>query len=225
MAKTKFEELYEKYTKDIDPDYTVDRKIRAKLKEIIICQEECNPAECEFTYQIIDKFCELIELIEDRNSDSYHALLYKYGELDETPEPSTRFINPSPETSTTRYMGLVPVENAPAKNITRYPSADALLTDFYNRFSQRRSESTVKDYAARIKTFANSNQYLKEMLRTGELGIRETNMDLVLFTYENIELILARFNTKDEHGVAIKQRNNIRSALRMLNDFKKERES
>ena len=78
----------------------------------------------------------------------------------------------------------------------------------------------MKDYAARIKTFAYSEQYLQSMIETGELGDLCVTADPVLFTYDNIELILARFNTKDDAGQSVKQRLNIRSALRMLNEFK-----
>ena len=45
-------------------------------------------------------------------------------------------------------------------------------------------------------------------------------MNPVLFTYENLELILATFPTRDENGQIVKQRVNIRSALRKLNEFK-----
>ena len=73
----------------------------------------------------------------------------------------------------------------------------------------------MKDYAARINTFSGP-RYLGEMFTPQQMG----GMDPVLFTYENIELILAIFKTRDENGEIVKQRVNIRSALRRLNEFK-----
>lgn len=73
---------------------------------------------------------------------------------------------------------------------------------------------TMKDYAARISTFA--NRYLEEMVAPEAMG----QMDPVVFTYENIEWILATFKTRDNNGGIVKQRVNIRSALRKLNEFK-----
>lgn len=79
---------------------------------------------------------------------------------------------------------------------------------------------TMKDYVARIYTFSGP-RYLGEMFTADEIGDRNP----VLFTYENIELILATFKTRDENGEIVKQRVNIRSALRKLNDFKHETEN
>jgi hypothetical protein len=47
-----------------------------------------------------------------------------------------------------------------------------------------------------------------------------TDIDPVVFTYENIERILATFKTRDDQGNIIKQNVNLRSALRKLNEFK-----
>ena len=100
-----------------------------------------------------------------------------------------------------------------------------MLDDFYDYFIKTKTESTMKDYVARIKTFAYSGRYLDELLESGAIGFSTINDDPVLFTYKNIEIILARFNTKNTNGTSIKQRLNIRSALRMLNEFKKYKES
>ena len=42
----------------------------------------------------------------------------------------------------------------------------------------------------------------------------------IVFIYNNLELIIAKFKTTNNNGDTIKQRLNIRSALRKLNDFK-----
>ena len=79
--------------------------------------------------------------------------------------------------------------------------------------------STMKDYVARIYTFA-GKRYLGQMFSLEELG----NRDPVLFVYDNIERILATFRTRDAEGQIVKQRVNIRSALRKLNEFKQQTE-
>ena len=221
MVTEKFDELYNKYA---NATYILDRAIKVKLKEIIVCQEECDPSEQVFTYQIIDKFCEVIELLEERNDEYCEALKFKCSGLEE-----------NPGTNLNQFMAFPNNQNTSREDSMHYNNPGKLLDDFYKRFVKKdppspdddgkKSPSTMNDYVARIKTFASSEQYLDEMLSSGVLGIREINTDPILFTYNNIELILARFNTKDENGVAIKQRNNIRSALRLLNDFKREKTS
>ena len=89
---------------------------------------------------------------------------------------------------------------------------------------RRTINSTIKDYAARIKTFATARpekQYLAYMDLNGLLGDLRVEGDPILFTFEHIELILARFDTKAD-GQINKQKSNISSALRKLNQFKRE---
>lgn len=202
----KFDELFNKYS---DASYIADRKIKVKLKEIIACQEECDSYEHQFTYEIIDKFCELISLIEDRNEDEKQILLLKY-EGNESVQKQ----------NLSSFVAYESNEEFNEEDSFTYRKAATLLDDFYNSFIEKKSASTMKDYVARIKTFACSNQYLNKMIRSGELGTKKLDIDPILFTYKNIEIILAKFDTKDENGVVIKQRNNIRSALRLLNEFK-----
>lgn len=199
MISKNFDELYGKYK---DATYVGDRRIRVKLKEILACYDECLPDEQEFTNEIIDKFCELIDLIEARNEEERQALIFKYDNCQ------------SSSVSAFQISSQIEGEST-------YQIADELLVDFYNSFINSKTESTMKDYVARIKTFAYSGRYLGEMLDAGVLGVRTIDIDPLLFTYENIEMILARFNTKDENGESVKQRLNLRSALRMLNEFKK----
>lgn len=115
----------------------------------------------------------------------------------------------------------------------QFRNGEELLRAFYNHYkdpgqvdyleigsaieSGRRDlvNPTMKDYAARINTFSGP-KYLGEMFTPQQMG----GMDPVLFTYENIELILATFKTRDDNGEIVKQRVNIRSALRRLNEFK-----
>ncbi len=204
MITKKFDELFDKYK---NSNYISERRIKLKLKEITACHEECTLEEQEFTNEIIDKFCELIALLEERNEEERQALIFKYDALG------------------TLSSGNVENFVASPNEHLRYSTGEELLTDFYNYFIKVKTESTMKDYVARVNTFAYSGKYLYEMLESGTLGVKTFDCDPILFTYQNIELIIAKFNTKDENGNSIKQRLNIRSALRMLNEFKKYKES
>jgi len=115
----------------------------------------------------------------------------------------------------------------------RYQSAPDLMRDFYNYYKKQEQADyqeignaleqgrkdlvnpTMKDYVARIYTFSGP-KYLCKLFDPQVLD----GVDPVLFTYENIELILATFKTRDDRGEIIKQNVNIRSALRKLNEFK-----
>ncbi len=181
-----------------------DRRIKLKLNEIVACYDECTVEEREFADEIVRKFCDLFELLKNQNNDCRQVADSGYEKLCGITEGnSERFIS---------YQNK--------EDYVSFDDPEELLVEFYNHFIKKKSASTMKDYVARIRTFAYSERYLDKMLRSGELGISEIYIDPVLFTYENIEIILARFNTKDENGVSIKQKNNIRSALRMLNEFK-----
>lgn len=207
MVSPKFEELFKQYSNYTD---TEGRLIKIKMKEIAACYDECNLEERGIVDEIVDKFCELIERINERNKLAMDVLEYKYeGMLDAQKNGMHNFVA-SP-------IGLEAEECVHIQ----YQTEDELLEDFYNCFIEKKTPATMKDYVARIKTFAYSSQYLDEMLLSGILGDKRLRTSPVLFTYINIEQILAKFNTKDENGVAIKQRNNIRSALRLLNEFKR----
>lgn len=201
MITKKFDELFDKYK---DGDYILERRIKVKLKEIVACYEESDLDAQEFTNDIIDKFCEAIELIEELNDDYVEA----------------RFGNDG-------GVGSTNVQNYLPSNINnfaepmRYKSGEELLDSFYECFLDKKSVSTMRDYVARVRTFACSQQYLPRLIESGELGINSSDTDPILFTYKNIEQILARFDTKNEKGETVKQKNNIRSALRLLNEFKK----
>jgi hypothetical protein len=83
---------------------------------------------------------------------------------------------------------------------------------------------TLWDYCNRIKTFA--NKYLFEIYPEniipkvihGENADEYESYEPVVFIYNNLEMILAKFKIGEGRGA--KQRLNIRSALRKLNEFK-----
>lgn len=188
-----FESLRKEYQNAITRE---ERRIKLKLDEIAACYGECTAKEREFADDITRKFCELIKILDIKHE----------AEKKESFKHNKQFLESAKE-----YSGFIP-----------FDSSDALLKSFYNRFKDEKSESTLKDYVARIKTFV--NVYLWNVPGIIEIWHRENDqkrMDDVLFTYKYLEYILARFDTKEE-GVSNKQKNNIRSALRKLNEFKQE---
>lgn len=184
-----------------------ERLIRLKLNEIAACYDECSAEEREFADEITKKFCEIIGILKQQHAAECQAIAEKYELAASVPwDPD--------------YIQSEEYNGRHLTDRIQYKDPEELLNAFYNHYLDRKSTSTMKDYAARIKTFAYSEQYLQRMIASGELGDLCVTADPVLFTYDNIELILARFNTKDGAGQSVKQRLNIRSALRMLNEFK-----
>lgn len=182
-----------------------DKLIKLRLEAIVRCYEECSLEERAFADEITVEFCRLISLLKEQHKK----------ELDEAAEG----IFPSADgglSSLTPFSVNHLYEASPMP----FENGEMLLKAFYEHFKDKMVEVSLRDYVARINTFAYSDKYLPEMLRNGELGVREINIDPVLFTYMNIEVIVARFNTKDEQGKSVKQKLNIRSALKKLNEFK-----
>ena len=172
-----------------------DRQIKLKIREIIACYDECSVDEREFADEIIIKFCQLIRLLKQQPEAEQ---LVQYAERGSDLQKFLSF----------------------REDDTAYHRADQLLDAFYQYALSKKSAATTRDYVARIKTFAGSEQYLGAMLESGALGVKAIQIDPVLFTFRHIELILAKFQTKDSNGRSVKQRLNIRSALRLLNEFK-----
>ena len=91
--------------------------------------------------------------------------------------------------------------------------------------------SARHQYVNRIKTF--SKKYLHEIypLDTipnvihGDGADEYESYEPIVFIYNNLEIILAKMKTTNESGETVKQRLNIRSALRKLNDFKQAKEA
>ena len=85
---------------------------------------------------------------------------------------------------------------------------------------------TIYDYVNRIRTFA--NKYLKEIypdeviphVMHNDPSEHCESFEPIVFIYNNLELIIAKMKTTNENGEVVKQRLNIRSALRKLNEFK-----
>lgn len=195
-----------------------DKLIQLELEGIIKLQNECKGQEFVFANAIASRFCQIIRMMKQQQ------------EKQEVAEPNRQ-----------NYVSY-------RAGQLREQTADQLLCGFYNRFrnetkiktgkpadyppiqelSQLKTvaaNATIKDYVSRIRTF--TNRYLWEIPRVLEIWKEEYRSgmeDPVLFTYKYLELILASFETKDGDAQN-KQKNNIRSALRKLNEFKQERDA
>ncbi len=177
-----------------------DRLIKRRVDAIAACYAECNLDEREFADEIIVEFCRLISLLKEQHAKEKENIIAEYEEIYSIPEPAS-----------SNYIAF-------REEPSHYQKSSDLLDDFYNHFREEKTESTLKDYVARIYTFA--NRYLHELFSSEEIA-NSNSPDDIIFIYNNLEIIIARFNTKDENGKPAKQRVNIRSALRKLNDFKK----
>ena len=198
MYCSDFNALRQKYATAVT---TEDRDIKRSLDVIAKLFSICDESEYYYAEVITRHFCRIIHTIERKKPHS------------------TEKIPP-----------------ADPKCPAPYESADSLLRDFYNHYKkpeqvdyssipdaldQDRKDLvnlTIKDYISRICTFTTA-KYLGKMVDPQILS--ET--DPILYTYDNIEWILAAFQTRNDRGEILRQNVNIRSALRKLNEFKQSR--
>lgn len=227
MRSQELEVLLREYK---NPSTKEDKLVLRKLEAVDALLRDCSSEEFVFANELTNEFCRLITLLREQNKKAAEAA-QKQGEA-VLPEG--------------RLTGFVTLPDAdPRRQGIPFETADGLLVDFYNTFrneQKRKTEaekrqypeihsleeltlgdgvnSTVKDYVARIKTF--TNRYMYELPRVEELWVSRTRrIDPVLFTYMYIELVLAEFDTKNEDRSVNKQKSNIQSALRKLNEFKR----
>lgn len=185
-----------------EPQTDEDKVIRRKLESVKALWQECKEGERVLAGEIITEFCRIVTILREQQ----------------------------------KRQALPPAILATDKRDRRYVCGADLLAAFYDHFkkeeqvsysetfqyreadrAERKAKlnSTLLDYVARINTFA--NRYLREL---AEPSVIANYGDDILYVYDHIEYLLARFNTKDEMGMPVKQRVNIRSALRKLNEFK-----
>ena len=189
-----------------------DTLILRKLEAIRALCGDCKGDEMIFASEITGEFCRVIHLLREKQEKA-------------VPVPPV-----PPQTS--GWIGQTREQAVP------YRHGQELLAAFYDHFKdenelnyadvrnypfrdeaekKQKVNSTLMDYVARINTFA--NKYLCELFGMEEIYAAGA-FDDILFTYQHLELIIARFNTKNADGETVKKRLNIRSALRKLNEFK-----
>ena len=186
MHSVELDKLLEEFKDDV--------YMKIKIENIISLCSSRNPDDARFANELSVEFCRLIDLIKERYENEINFMSYEYDtKLNEL------------ESNTSKFMACKKEERPFANSI--------ILEDAFFRYFMENgySELTIKDYFARVKTF--SKKYLNEIYPEKE--IPSNPEERVLFVYDNIEYIIAKFDVKEE-----KQRFNIRSALRKLNDFK-----
>lgn len=193
--------------------------VQKMIEDTVELLKLCDQNEYYYADMITRNLCRIIEITEK---------LHKK-EMLEIKESSVQVVPPAHHLH--QWVGMT------ERRGKRFLNGEELLRAFYNYYKEPEQvdyteiskalvngqkklvNPTMKDYVARIYTFSGP-KYLGEMFDHQRWG----GMDPVIFTYENIELILATFQTRDENGEIVKQRVNIRSALRRLNEFKQHAE-
>lgn len=216
MYVREFEELLAQYRNATDRE---DRMIKRRLEAIAACYEECAPAEREFADEITVEFCRLIALLKEQHqkkacpsaaaAGSHQGMAY-------LPEA----IPPQEDDE-----GLIAAfyDHFRGEGRVPYAQLSELPEDLPADEMRRLINVTIRDYAARVRTFG--ERYIWQVPRMWDLWLaQEGRVGMVQFIYMHIEWILAGFDTKDEDGVSNKQKVNIRSALRKFNAFKQARE-
>ena len=225
-----FAELLSEYN---EPKTKEEKLIKTKLNAIVDIIENCIEGEGLFADEITLNFSHIIALIKNQYQKEIIELTQKCESLQAKAGRS--------------QLAYVPQVQAVMESQFEYDRE--VLEAFYNHFAkegqlpywqideyvfesdeQRKKlvNLTLWDYCNRIKTFA--NKYLFEIypeniipkIIHGENADEYESYEPVVFIYNNLEMILAKFKVGEGKGV--KQRLNIRSALRKLNEFKQERE-
>ncbi len=173
--------------------------IKMKLDNILSIHKQCEQDESVFVNEITNEFCRLIAILKEQHQKELANIASTQNNLSYTVKSEQQnFIS---------YR----TDEMP------YCSDEALMYAFYEHFKDKMVEVTLRDYMARIYTF--TNRYLFDIPHVKELWEKEPQgLEPIMFTYKHLEFILARFDTKGEN--ASKQKVNLRSALRKLNQFK-----
>ena len=208
--------------------------IKHKLDSILALYDACSVEEREFADEITLEFSRIIALLKNQHQKEMLTLMQENRSLKSQGEGS----------------GVAYMPGGKDTNESIYEYDYEILEAFYNYFKgdrpllyheieqyqfsfseERRSmvNLTILDYCNRIKTYA--KKYLHEiypeesipMIIHGDDAEDYQTFEPIVFIYNNLELILAKMKTTNENGETVKQRLNIRSALRKLNEFKQER--
>ena len=230
-----FADFFNLLSKYREPSTREDKLIKHKLDSIVALYDNCSVEEKEFADEITLEFSRIIALLKNQHRQELMELSQKYQELENRQGnlPST-YIPLHQQVKEDPFEYDYEVLNAFYDYFKR-PGDDQLCCweiegyEFENE-EQRKAlvNLTMWDYCNRIKTFA--KKYLYEIypedsipcIIHGEYADDYETYEPIVFTYNNLELILAKMKTTNENGETVKQRLNIRSALRKLNEFKQE---
>ena len=217
-----FSKLLEEYKEPITRE---DKLIKHKLDSIVALYDSCSEEEKAFVEEIALEFSRIIVLLKNQHRQEMMELSHKYQEAENRQKSSSVAYIPlhrQDESGFYEYDGEVlgafyDYFKRPGANQLSYWQIEGY--EFENE-DQRKAlvNLTMWDYCNRIKTFA--KKYLHEIYPNDNYESHQP----IVFVYNNLELILAKMKTTDETGNTVKQRLNIRSALRKFNEFKQARE-
>ena len=225
-----FDNLLNEYR---NPSTREEKLIKHKLDSIVALYESCSVEEREFAYEITLEFSRIIALLKNQHRQELMEIMQKYQELEDRQEhPSTAYISLHRQDQVGTYeydrdvlSDFYDYYKRPGDNQLSYWQIDGY--EFENEDHRRAIVNlTMWDYCNRIKTFAKKYLYeiypeksIPNVIHGDDADDYET-YEPIVFVYNNLELILAKMKTTNENGETVKQRLNIRSALRKLNEFK-----
>ena len=226
-----FSALLEEYQ---EPRTREDKLIKHKLHSIVALCDSCDAEERQFVDEITLEFSRIIALLKNQHRQELRRLSQEYQDAKEEMK-SANAPYPMAQDQDCAFENDYQLLSAFYEYFKR-PGDDQLSYCEIERYEFKDEKDrktkvnlTIFDYCNRIKTFC--NKYLHEMhlegiprafYGEGFDGLKSSKR--IVFVYNNLELILAKMKITDENGETSKQKLNIRSALRKLNEFKQETE-
>ena len=208
-----------------------DKLIKHRLDSIVALYDACDLKEREFADEITLEFSRVIALLKNQYRKQIIELTEKL-EAVQTGKLDNKSISSSYLNNDSGYEYDYEVLGAFYDYFKgEYPLHYWQISGYEFKDSEERKKLvnlTIYDYVNRIKTF--SNKYLQEIypdnviprVMHDEPGEPCETFEPIVFIYNNLELIIAKMKTTNENGEVVKQRLNIRSALRKLNEFKQQ---
>ena len=206
-----------------------DKLIKHRLDSIVALYDACDLKEREFADEITLEFSRIIALLKNQYRKQIIELTEKL-EAAQTGNLDNKSIRSSHLNDDSCYEYDYEVLGAFYDYFKGdYPLYYWQISEYEFKDNEERKQLvnlTIWDYVNRIRTFA--NKYLQEIypdeviprVMHDEFGEPCETFEPIVFIYNNLELIIAKFKTTNDGGDTIKQRLNIRSALRKLNEFK-----
>lgn len=222
-----YEDFYKLLNDYSNPVTREDKLIKHRLDSIIALYENCSVEEREFADEITLEFSRIIallkkqykqEILDISKNAAFNGNCLSYTK--DTKESVFEYDREVLEAFYNYFKGNYELSYWEIENCK-----------FANNDERKEKVNlTIWDYCNRIKTF--SNKYLYEIYPIdsipcvihGDDAEEFETLEPIVFVYNNLELIIAKIKTTDEEGRVVKQRLNIRSALRKLNEFKQETE-
>lgn len=225
-----FDNLLKEYQ---NPTTREEKLIKHKLDSIVALYDSCSVEEREFADEITLEFSRIIALLKNQHRQELMEITQKHQNLGNRQAHSSEAyvsLHRQGQVNTYEYdrdvlRDFYDYYKRPGDNQLSYLEIDGY--EFENEDHRREIVNlTMWDYCNRIKTFA--KKYLYEIypeeviphIIHGEHADDYETFEPIVFIYNNLELIIAKMRTTKENGDTVKQRLNIRSALRKLNEFK-----